>query len=381
MRIVNIMQGTNLGGTELSSLRLMEALKERGHSLEVISLTPIGRLGPLLEKNEIPAIGLNYLGLWGWRSFPALRRTLRSVKADALMMTGHNYLAMLALGSLCRGKRLLHIHFYHTGLMPPWQWRLIYRTACRRFRAVIFCSDFIRHEAEDLYPRLKPLAHTLYNPRPIPQARTDQDKRSARLAMGLPLDSPIVGNAGRLVPGKRYDVFLRTARQILDQMPQAIFLIAGDGPERAQLEQLAKKLKVSDQIKWLGWREDLTSFYQSIDVLLFNSDWEAMGMTPLEAISHGIPIVASCLHGGLKEVIGSDSGMLISTHDVPVLAEKVIDFLQNPQRARKTGMEARKRSASSSTLTFKPNTSSHCCARSLASYSHQLASSENVSDL
>lgn len=343
MRIVNIMQGTNLGGMEQASLRLMVGLKERGHSCEAVSLTPIGRLGPLLEKNDIPATGLPYLGRWGWRSFPMLRRTLRSVQADALLMTGHNLLAMLALGNLCRNRRLLAIHFHHTGVMPSRQWRLIYRTACRRFQAITFPSDFVRREAEEIYPLLKPLACTVYDPLPVQPLLTAEDRRKARLSIGLPLDLPIIGNAGWLIPRKRFDVFLRTARLILQQVPTAMFLIAGDGAERAKLEILAKELSIAERVKWLGWQEDLTHFYQSIDMLLFNSDWDAMGMTPLEAVSRGVPLVASCLHGGLKEIVNHDCGTLISNHDIKTLAERVIYNLRNPQIAHGGAMMGRRR--------------------------------------
>lgn len=153
MRIVKIIQGTGLGGMEKASLRLMVGLKERGHACEVISLNPVGGLGPLLAECNIPAIGLPYLGKWGWRSFPVLRRALRSAQADALLMTGHNLFAMLALGNLCRGRRVLAVHFHHEGVKPRWQWRLIYRIACRRFQAITFPSDFVHHEAEEIYPR------------------------------------------------------------------------------------------------------------------------------------------------------------------------------------------------------------------------------------
>jgi len=88
----------------------------------------------------------------------------------------------------------------------------------------------------------------------------------------------------------------------------------------------------------------MTLFYYSIDLLLFNSDWDAMGLTPLEAMSYGIPIVASVLHGGLKEIVNQDEyGFLISTHDTNLLAEKAIYFLQNPQLTKIIAMKGRER--------------------------------------
>lgn len=343
MKIVNVIQGTNLGGMEQASLRLMVGLKERGHSCEVVSLNPIGGLGPLLKENNIPAVGLPYLGRWGWRSHFLRRRAFRSIQADALLMTGHNLFAMLALGDLCRGRRMLAIHFHHRGVMPPWQWRLIYRVACSRFQAITFPSDFVRNEAEELYPPVKRLSHTIYNPLPFPSLPTDEERRQARLALGLPLDVPVIGNAGWLIPRKRFDVFLRTAQLVSRQVPDALFLIAGDGEERVKLESLARELNIADRVKWIGWQKDMPQFYRCLDVMLFNSDWDAMGLAPLEALSHGVPIVASVLHGGLKEMIGDDCGMLIPSHAIEALAAKAISGIRNPQAAREVAKVERQR--------------------------------------
>jgi glycosyltransferase involved in cell wall biosynthesis len=342
MKIINLLQGTNLGGMEQASLRLMISLQEQGHSCEVISLNPVAGLGPLLEKQSIPVTGLPYQGKGGWRSFPLIWRALRTVKADALMMTGHHLLAMLALGDLCRGKRILAIHFHHTGVKPPWQWRLIYRIACSRFQAITFPSDFVRSEAEELYPPLKKLSHLVRNPLSTPQLPTEEERKHARHSLGLPLDVPIIGNAGWLIPRKRFDVFLQVAAKVLDKVPDALFLIAGDGEELPHLEALADQLQINKQVRWLGWQQDLTPFFHSIDVLQFNSDWDAMGLTPLEAMGFGVPMVASVLQGGLKEIIISEEyGYLISNHDVDALAARVVFYLQNPQEARKVALTGR----------------------------------------
>jgi glycosyltransferase involved in cell wall biosynthesis len=340
------MQGTNLGGIEQASLRLMIGLKEKGHCCEVVSLNPIGDLGSLLVKEGIPAAGLPYLGKGGWRSFPVMWRAMRAVEADALIMTGHNLLAMLALGDLCRGRRLLAIHFHHTGVKPPWQWRLIYRVACGRFRAITFPSDFVRCEAEELYPPIKSLSHLVRNPLSIPPLPTAGDRETARRTLGLPLGVPIIGNAGWLIPRKRFDVFLHVAEKVLRTAPDALFLIAGDGEERSRLEALADELKISERVKWLGWQQDLTSFFHCIDVLLFSSDWDAMGLSPLEAMGYGVPLAASVLQGGLKEIVtGDEYGYLISAHDVDALTARIVFYLQNPQETRRVALAGRERVA------------------------------------
>lgn len=344
MKIINIMQCTNLGGMEQSALRLMIGLQEQGHLCEVISLNKVGPLGPLLAQQGIPFTGLSYQGKGGWRSFPKLWRTLRTVKADALIMTGHNLLAMLALGNLCREKRLLAIHFHHTGVKQPWQWRMIYRVALRRFRAITFPSEFVRKEAEALYPQINSVSHLVRNPIVIPKLTTLEDKLEARISLSLPDGVPIIGNAGWLIPRKRFDVFLRVAAKVVKVVPNAIFLIAGDGEDRSRLESLAVQLEIGDRVKWLGWQQNLRTFFQSIDVFLFNSDWDAMGLSPLEAMSYGVPLVASVQQGGLKEIVTNDEyGYLISSHDVDALANMIIFYLQNPQDAKRVALLGRER--------------------------------------
>jgi glycosyltransferase involved in cell wall biosynthesis len=345
MKILNIMQCTNLGGMEQASLRLMAGLQHRGHTCRVLSLNPLGALAPLLVGQGIAAQGLPYAGKGGWRSFPALRRALRGAQADALVMTGHNLLAMLALGGVARSQRVLAMHFHHTGVKPAWQWRLIYRLACRRFQAVTFPSDFVRKEAEALYPALASISQTVRNPIPLPDLPSAADRLTAREKLGLPGAALIVGNAGWLIGRKRFDVFLQVARRVIEQVPGAIFLIAGDGPEKDSLQLLARELGISGNVRWLGWQQDLGAFYHSLDLLLFNSDWDAMGLTPLEAMSYGIPVVASVVNGGLREVINSaEVGFLLPVHDLQSLAQQTVSLLQGAER-RTVGLRGRSRIA------------------------------------
>ncbi|NJL07918.1 MAG: glycosyltransferase [Methylacidiphilales bacterium] len=328
MRILNLMQCTNLGGMEQASLRLMSALMRRGHRCQVLSLNPIGRLGPLLAEAGIDAEGIEYRGKGGWRSIIDLRRRLRAIEADAMIMTGHNLLASLALVDFCRGHRILAIHHYHRGVKPNWQWRLIYQVARRRFDAITFPSEFVRREAEAITPEIRAIAHTVRNPLTVPELADTSARHSARARFALARDVKLVGNAGRLIPGKRFDVFLHTAALVAQRRDDVQFVIAGDGAERERLESLASELGLSGRLHWLGWQSDLSDFYRAIDVLLFNTDWDAFPTTPLEAMSFGIPVIASAVHSGLSEVITDPRyGFLVEAHDIRQLAGAVLSAL------------------------------------------------------
>jgi glycosyltransferase involved in cell wall biosynthesis len=344
MRILHLIQCTNLGGMEQTTLQRMVGLTSLGHQCKVLSLNPLGALSPQLRRHDIKAEGLTYKGRGGWRSLPALYRKLRHCPADAILMTGHNLGATLALPSVPRNRRVLSIHFHHTGVLPDWQWRLIYRAACSRFRAITFPTDFIRYEAEKIYPPVAGLAVTLPNPFVIPPLPSRSEKEQARRDLGIPDGVFVVGNAGWLVERKRFDVFLCVVGRLANRPAPVLGLIAGDGPKKAELQSLALSLGIADRVRWLGWQDDLRKFYLALDVLVFNSDWDALGRTPLEALALGTPMVASVTHGGLAEVIDRDSyGYLTSTHDVDWLSARAWDILANPGLAGSTVEAARSR--------------------------------------
>jgi glycosyltransferase involved in cell wall biosynthesis len=340
LRILHIIQCTNLAGMERVALSITKGLLERGHQCRWVSLNPLGDLKPLLDQAKVPCLGLPYRGPWGALSLPAMRRAFRSEPRDAVIMTGPNLSAMVALGRHQGEPRMLAVHFHHTGVKPRWQWRAIYRLAVSRFRVITFPSDFIRREAEEIYPPVAAISRTLRNPVAVPPLPSPEQRLAARERLGIPRDVPVIGNAGWLIPRKRFDIFLRVAARVAASIPEAVFLIAGDGPERQPLQRLAQELGIEHRVRWMGWQTDLTDSYLAIDVLLFNSDWDAFPTTPLEAMSYAIPVVASVIHGGLGEVISSPAdGFLLGRHDVPALAAQVERYIAAPQPVAMAGRE------------------------------------------
>lgn len=323
---------------------LLEEFQRLRIENEVLSLNPLGEMGPLLAHRGIAVHGIAYSGKWGCGSFRALRRILQATPADGMLMIGHNAMGMAAIGNRWRAHRTLSIHFHHKGVKPDWQWRVIYRLASWQFQTITFVSNYILSEAIALAPFLKHRLLMVSTPVTTRPPVGESERLQARRRLGLPPSAKIVGNAGWLVPRKRWDVFLDVAGLVRRQVPDTVFLIAGDGPERPALEERAAALGITDRIKWLGWQDTLSEFYSCTDVLLFNSDWDAQARTPLEAMSYGIPIVASILEGGTKEIIvDSSMGVLLARHDIERLAEHIVRLLRDPQLARAVGLRGRAR--------------------------------------
>jgi glycosyltransferase involved in cell wall biosynthesis len=343
MHILSVMQCTELGGMEQSALRFMVGLQSRGHSCEVISVNPVGRLKPLLEKQGIAAVGVPFRGKLGWRSHLRLRRTiLEGVKrSTALLMTGPTLSGIAALPRRRTMRRVLNVQFHHKGVKAPWAWRVLYRMVSARFDAVTFPSDFTRLEAEELFPPLRSITHTVRNPIPMWEM-TEADRIRSRRELGLCETGPVIGNAGWLIPRKRFDVFLRSAAVIAKSVPDASFVIAGDGDDKPALMALAEELGIGRAVHWLGWQNDLVPFYRALDLLLFNTDWDAFPTTPLEAMAYGVPTVASSAYGGLHETIcRPEVGFLTSEHDHNRLAAEAVKLLTDPRARKLVGEQAR----------------------------------------
>jgi glycosyltransferase involved in cell wall biosynthesis len=142
-----------------------------------------------------------------------------------------------------------------------------------------------------------------------------------------------VGFAGRLVPVKRVDLFIQTARYILDNYPDLKFSfhIFGDGPMRDELETLSKKLKTDDIIRFEGHCADIHREIQKLDVLLMTSDHEGLPMILLESMALRTPIIAHAV-GGISNLLDHGTcGVLVLEHNARGYAHEIYCLEQSPQ--------------------------------------------------
>lgn len=340
MEILNIIQCTNLGGMERSNLDRLEALIEKGHTCHLVSLNTYGDLLTLLERSSVSHEDLDY-AKHKIATFFKLCQLIRSGTYDAIICTGHNLLTALALPFRNRHRHVLCIHFHHTGVKPPLFWKIYYRLALLKFAHVFFNSAFTREEAITLVPALTQSSSVLPNIYAMSASPiTPADRLQARDKLGLPRDATIVANAGWLIPRKRFDVFLKTAGILIKEVPNVQFIIAGDGSERGRLVELARMEGVETQVHWLGWIKDIDCVYAASDVVLFNTDWDAVARTPIEAGVHGVNVVCSEVNGGLRDLFG-DPSWIIPRHEPRELADLLQYYLGSPQASKEQIIEIR----------------------------------------
>lgn len=165
--------------------------------------------------------------------------------------------------------------------------------------------------------------HLLRNP------VADRGVRAIAAASSVP--RPIVLGCGRLIPQKDFETLTRAVaevRKVLD----CKLIILGEGPERGHLEQLALELDMtSDCFELAGFVDDPAPYYASASVFALASRWEGLPNVVLEALSLGVPVVATDCSGGTREIFeGLEADHLVEVGDVSSLAEKILKLLEFP---------------------------------------------------
>jgi L-malate glycosyltransferase len=138
--------------------------------------------------------------------------------------------------------------------------------------------------------------------------------------------SKVVGGAGRLVPQKNFERFLRIARALQQIDPEYEFRIAGTGPLEHSLRSLAMELGV--RIKWVGAQPSLERFFAEIDLFLLTSDFEGLPMTILEALQSGVPAAAMAVDG-LKEEFTDEIALLETGSTDSEIAQQIHALLSD----------------------------------------------------
>jgi len=151
-----------------------------------------------------------------------------------------------------------------------------------------------------------------------------------------------IGTVSRFTAEKALSYFINAIPLVLDKFPIAEFFIAGDGPERARLENLVEYLELRSKVKFLGWIDNVPKFLDGIDIFVLHSFREGIPWAILEALAAAKPVVAPDVGGCPEVIIDGLNGLLIQPGAPHAIANAIIAFLENPEKAANMGRAGRK---------------------------------------
>jgi N-acetyl-alpha-D-glucosaminyl L-malate synthase BshA len=155
-------------------------------------------------------------------------------------------------------------------------------------------------------------------------------------------EEKIVLHISNFRPVKRVSDVVRVFSRVAQKTP-SILLMIGDGPDRERAGDLARELGVLDRVRFLGLQDNIAAFLSIADLFLFPSDYESFGLAVLEAMACEVPVISSD-GGGLPEVMAQgETGYLCPVGDVDGMAQRALEVLFDPAKARAMGQAGRRR--------------------------------------
>ncbi len=364
IRVLRVITRLNIGGPSIQAIALSDRLSARGFQTRLVHGelgAGEGDMGYLLA----PAVRAHYLAslrrpvapLHDLVAFARLLDIMRDFRPHIVHthMAKAGTIARAAAAvfnrTAGRNERARVVHTYHghvlEGYFSPPATRVfigLERQLARATDRIVAISPQIRRELLDQYRIGHP---DLYRVIPLGfdltalAAIDDRRRREARTALGIGESAHVITTVGRLTAIKQHALFLETAAIVAARDPTAVFLIAGDGELRSELEAAAARLGVAECTRFLGWRRDLENVYGASDVFLLTSRNEGTPVALIESLAAGVPGVSTNV-GGVTDVLDTEAvGLLAPFGDAVALSDHIVSLLGDPVRRRAMGEHGR----------------------------------------
>lgn len=173
-----------------------------------------------------------------------------------------------------------------------------------------------------------------------------------RAAHEVPADRPLMLYVGRVAHEKNIEFLVHVFARVRARVPEAIFVIAGEGPARASVRELAVRLGLAEGVRFIGYLErdtELLDCYAAADAFVFASRTETQGLVLLEAMAQGAPLVSTA-HLGTRSILKHGCGALIAPEEIGAFAAATVRVLQDADLRARLAEEGRRYAAEWSSL-------------------------------
>ncbi|HYU97226.1 MAG TPA: glycosyltransferase family 4 protein [Pyrinomonadaceae bacterium] len=348
MRILQISSAQSLGGGERHLADLANGLARRGHDVYVAlrPKSPLIKELAGLANEKITTLPLrNSLDAISARDLSRLVRRNKIQIVHAHMARDYP-LAAYAARANAASKLIITRHV----LFPLSR---LHRITLSRAARIIAVSHAVasRLKADAIVPaeKISVILNGIDTAR-FSKARSEFDRRQFFGSWKLPADSLLVGTVGELTPLKGQEEILRAASQLLKQLPEIHFIIAGvdhsrENQHRTRLEDLIKELDLTTHVSLVGWLDDLAELYCGSDVFVSASHTESFGLAIAEAMASGTAVVATGTEGASELIKTGETGSLVPIGNVVKLAESILLLLRDKEERIRLGRAAQQAAA------------------------------------
>jgi len=352
MKVLHFRSTSTLAGPERYILELVRPLREEGFEMQLVAYyrrkdaSPF--VHPMLDEASKRALEIEQWEDMAWLSPSVIRRLARKLKMGGFsLLHTHDYKTNVLGGIAARLAGVnpiatLHLHDLSTRRLRLY--RILDLVVLRSFPRVIAVAEALRREliAAGLPPSKVVTIHNGIEGQGFAAGAFTRAER-LRQQLGIGTDQPVISTIGRLSPQKGQRDFLESAARVLKAVPNAMFLVLGDGPAKEELRDLCRSLNIQDAVSFLGHQRDVAAFMAMSDAIVLASVREGLPYVLLEALTLARPVVATQV-GGVPELVqDGETGLLVPPHRPDRLAEAILYLLRNPAEATRLGQKGQER--------------------------------------
>ncbi len=332
--------GDIIGGGQISLLGLLKRLN-RGKYHPVVVCPAVGSLYDELKRIGVETHivrmntlrNLNFL-LW----VKTINRLVQLIKSKKIQIIHSNGSRATIFGGiaarLTKTPLIWHVRIVNSD-------KLLDRLLARLASKIIVISKAVSRRFNWLKNKEDKIV-LVYNGIDLERFKPNVGIRKVR-GESLSSKTPMVVTVGRLDWYKGHKYLLEAAEKIVQILPDARFLIVGDGGYRKRLENQVKQLNLDENVIFTGNRKDIPEILAGIDLFVLSSVSEGFGRAVAEAMACAKTVVATKA-GGLSEVVEDGiTGRLVSPKNSTALAEAIIELLKDKKKAENMGIAGRKR--------------------------------------
>lgn len=335
LTVLHTESSSGWGGQENRTLQECLGLKRLG-CRPIVLCRPESKLG---ERAKANSIDVYFHALRGSYDICAVRHIMRIIKKEGVDIINTHSGTDSFVGAIAGRLSLRRPRIVRTRhLALP----ITSKTTYSIFpHAVVAVSAHVRNYL--VHGKGIPGAKVVSIPTGVDLKRFDPENTpdTFRRSLGLANGAIVIGTVAILRRKKGHHVLLDAVPGILKEAPQAVFVFAGDGPQRENIESQIKILGIEKNVLLLGLRADVPEVLKGIDIFALPTLQEALGTSILEASAMRKPVVASAV-GGVPEVIADGStGFLVQPEDSRAIETAIIRLIRDEKLRREMGQNGR----------------------------------------
>lgn len=338
-RILYLITELDAGGAEKALYELVTRLDTRRFDPLVGCLTGRGVVGEWLADAGIEVRHFDMRGCWDLPAWTRLRRTLKHFRPHVVhaYLFHANLISRLASVGLGIERVISSVRVEE----PRWTHLWLDRLTCRLVDRVTCVSASTR---DYTHARARiPLEKLVVVPNGIDPQRCDMPVMAPPPQWRIPDTAPVIAVIGRLHAQKDPLAMLRVAQAVIAEIPNAVFVFAGDGPLADQCRTDAHARRIADNVRFLGWVPDVRPLLARMDLLALTSRWEGMPNVVLEAMACRKPVIASAVGGCVEQIANGETGFLVPPGDTDATVRRILTLLSNTELRKQMGTAGRKR--------------------------------------